>query len=103
MPEQRRRARFLVFLGCELSRAQIGLTAIMLLAVGDTSLFAQATRPTTEPATEPATQNQPVTILEKPERFSVHAQATVISQIHDVFHAPYEGLNSLPRDEGWKT
>ena len=35
--------------------------------------------------------------------YNLHGQSTVISQVHDVFHAPYAGLNSTPRHEGWKT
>jgi high affinity Mn2+ porin len=37
------------------------------------------------------------------EQFSVHGQATVITQKHDAFHSPYSGANSLPRHEGEKT
>lgn len=37
------------------------------------------------------------------EKFSVHGQATVVTQKHDVFHAPYSGQNSLPKHEGEKT
>jgi high affinity Mn2+ porin len=36
-------------------------------------------------------------------RFTAHAQSTVITQKHDVFHAPYSGAFSLPRHEEEKT
>src|SRR5579871_534249 len=54
-----------------------------------------------EPATQPMQPaSQP---LNDREQFSVHLQSTVVSQEHDAFHAPYAGLHSLPRHEGWKT
>src|SRR5665213_2354443 len=61
-----------------------------LALIGDSS--GQTTQPSTAPDTAPAEQN-----------FNLHGQATVISQVHDVFHAPYAGLNSTPRHESWKT
>ncbi|MGD0766748.1 MAG: carbohydrate porin [Tepidisphaeraceae bacterium] len=47
------------------------------------------------PATQPAAPDVPW--------FNVHAQATVITQWHDVFPAPYTGPNSLQPHEGAKT
>jgi high affinity Mn2+ porin len=63
----------------------------------------QTPGPATQPAAEPGSEQRPTSPPPKPEVFSVHGQATVISQDHDAFHAPYQGLNSLPRREGWKT
>ncbi len=60
--------------------------------------------PATQPTSAPSSERQPsIPAPPQPERFSLHAQTTVISEEHDVFHAPYSGANSLPRDEGWKT
>ena len=35
--------------------------------------------------------------------WSIHFQATTITQGHDAFSAPYEGLNSMQRNEPWRT
>ncbi|MGA2439875.1 MAG: hypothetical protein ABSH08_02865 [Tepidisphaeraceae bacterium] len=50
---------------------------------------------TTGPPTQPAAPDVPW--------FNVHAQATVITQWHDVFPAPYTGPNSFQPHEGAKT
>jgi high affinity Mn2+ porin len=44
-----------------------------------------------------------VAVPDEIHRFSIHGQTTVITEKHDVFHAPYTGVNSLPRHEGEKT
>ena len=53
--------------------------------------------PTGEPAAHPPGA------ADESRRFTAHGQATVITEKHDVFHAPYSGPNSLPRHEGEKT
>jgi high affinity Mn2+ porin len=68
------------------------LVAILLMSVLAGVSAAQSTQPATLPDSQPAEQ-----------KFNIHGQSTVISQVHDVFHAPYAGLNSTPRHEGWKT
>jgi high affinity Mn2+ porin len=68
-----------------------------------TDLFAQETRPSTRPAETVPVVEQNSAAPNKPERFSLHGQATVIAQDHDAFHSPYQGLNSLPRHDGLKT
>ncbi|HLX64500.1 MAG TPA: carbohydrate porin [Planctomycetota bacterium] len=35
-----------------------------------------------------------------PEDMNMHYQGTVITMVHDHFHSPYEGINSLQREEG---
>jgi high affinity Mn2+ porin len=60
--------------------------------------------PADEPAMQPsAAPVEPVQPNPQPAWFNVHGQATVISQKHDVFPAPYAGRNSLPRDEPFRT
>src|SRR6266478_3344061 len=76
---------------------------VVWCAVAGPAVWAQMPGPATEPAAAPKDEAQTTRAPGKPERFSVHAQGTVISQDHDAFHSPYEGLNSLPRHEGWKT
>lgn len=51
---------------------------------------------------EAATQTAIATPAES-RNFTARGQTTVITEKHDVFHAPYSGVNSLPRHEGEKT
>jgi high affinity Mn2+ porin len=83
------------------------VTLAVLMAAARTVLAGEVASPATQPSTQPALGARELengaSGQQKAERWSAHAQATVISMAHDVFHAPYSGLNSLPRDEGWKT
>jgi high affinity Mn2+ porin len=51
----------------------------------------------------PGRPEESIQTTPEPKWFNAHAQATAISQGHDAFHAPYSGLNSLPRHEPWRT
>jgi high affinity Mn2+ porin len=69
-----------------------------------------ATTPTTNPAaaleTRPAEVPGPGAPAQPPvavQQFTLHAQATAITQGHDEFAAPYQGRNSLPSHEPAKT
>jgi high affinity Mn2+ porin len=66
-------------------------------AVAAAPAVAEAAAPA-GPATQPV-----AAAPDAAKRFSAHGQTTVITEKHDVFHAPYSGINSLPRDEGEKT
>jgi high affinity Mn2+ porin len=79
------------------------LSALWLIMVAGPVVPGMCIAQTSFPTTERASTTQPASAPAAPEPFSVHAQATVISQEHDAFHAPYAGLRSLPRHEGWKT
>ena len=56
--------------------------------------------PATQPSGEPA---EPVQTTAAPAWYNVHGQATVITEKHDAFRAPYAGPRSLPRDEPIRT
>ena len=87
------------------TRADQRIRRSLALAGGLASLAASIciAADTPGPATQPAAAPSAEQSGTAPERFSIHAQATVISQAHNAFHSPYEGPNSLPRHEGWKT
>src|SRR5579859_2605943 len=97
--------------GQSMQRMAIGIGFCLATLGGSCAFGADVAAPATQPATGPATQPEAAaraaenggSEVKKAERWSAHGQATVISMEHDVFHAPYSGLNSLPRDEGWKT
>jgi high affinity Mn2+ porin len=77
-----------------MTRRAIFAPAIIGFMLGAVSAaIGQSTQPSTAPDTAPAADPW----------YNVHGQSTVISQVHDVFHAPYAGLNSTPRHESWKT
>jgi high affinity Mn2+ porin len=77
------------------------------LWVGSAAFATDVATPAIQPSTQPVAgareSENGAAEQKKTERWSVHGQGTVISMAHDVFHAPYSGQNSLPRDEGWKT
>lgn len=78
-----------------------GRLAVLLLSLSaQPNAAGDTVSPATTPASAPAEPIQPTIPV---EQFSVHAQATVISQKHDVFPAPYTGPFDVPRREGWKT
>jgi high affinity Mn2+ porin len=56
--------------------------------------------PATQPAGEPT---EPLKTTPAPNWWNAHAQATVITEEHDAFHAPYAGRDSLPRHEPLRT
>ena len=84
----------------KLRRNGLGRGAVVMAFLALASL---ARADTPGPATQPASAPSGETRAPAPQRFSVHGQGTVISQVHDAFTFPYEGPNSLPRHEGWKT
>lgn len=60
--------------------------------------------PTSGPATQPSSApSEPVPTLPEPAWYDVHGQATVITEKHDAFPAPYTGPHSVPRDEPIRT
>ena len=58
---------------------------------------------TSEPSQTAKSATPPTPAAQDVRKFSAHGQATVITEQHDVFHAPYSGVNSLPRHEGEAT
>src|SRR5579864_9342685 len=56
------------------------------------------------PATQPSAAPSGVSASQpRAENFSAHAQATVITQKHDVFEAKYTFPGDIPPREGYKT
>lgn len=81
-------------------------SAIALMAA--IFLYHSASARADAPVTQPSTQSLEVPATQPPapsttENFNIHAQATVISQWHDVFPSPYIGPKSLLPDESAKT
>jgi high affinity Mn2+ porin len=90
-----------------------GCAGVVLLA-GAARAFAASSAPSTQdqnvgattqpaPATVPGTTVSTEPAADKQERYNIHFQATVITQGHDAFHAPYSGPNSLRRIEPLRT
>jgi high affinity Mn2+ porin len=66
--------------------------------------FASANGPTTQASTESIeVSTAPATAASETENYNIHAQATVITQWHPGFPAPYTGPNSLLPIESAKT
>jgi len=66
--------------------------------------FAVSNGPTTQASTQSIeVSTAPASQVSETENYNVHAQATVITQWHNVFPAPYTGPNSLLPNESAKT
>ncbi|HZL36587.1 MAG TPA: carbohydrate porin [Tepidisphaeraceae bacterium] len=76
------------------------LLAIMIGAATPLAGAGPAAGPATQPAGEPIA---PAQTTAEPAWYNVHAQATVITEKHDAFPAPYAGRNSLERIEPMRT
>lgn len=78
----------------------LSVAALLLLLTCRACLAGPTDGPATQPSGEPADSAQTTA---RPAWYNVHAQATVITEQHDVFPAPYSGRNSLERDEPMRT
>src|SRR5665213_3516560 len=81
-------------------RCMSALLAIMIGAATPLAGAGPAAGPATQPAGEPIA---PAQTTAEPAWYNVHAQATVITEKHDAFPAPYAGRNSLERIEPMRT
>jgi high affinity Mn2+ porin len=78
--------------------------AIAVLLACQCAVFAGDDGPATHATTQSAAlSSAPVPPASDTQSFNVHAQATVITQWHDIFPAPYTGPKSLLPDESAKT